>query len=54
MKLLHDQKGQGAAEYALIVGLIAVVCIVVITNLGTTIKSAFSKATNGFTNANGT
>ncbi|GAC1533678.1 MAG: hypothetical protein NVS2B17_01670 [Candidatus Velthaea sp.] len=36
--LLIDDSGQGLAEYGLILGLIAVVCVVAVTLLGTQIK----------------
>jgi Flp pilus assembly pilin Flp len=38
----HKQRGQGLAEYALILGLIAVVAIVALLFLGTTISSMLS------------
>jgi Flp pilus assembly pilin Flp len=39
----HKQRGQGLAEYALILGLIAVVAIVALLFLGTTISSLLSQ-----------
>ena len=37
-------KGQGLVEYALIIVLISIVAITIMTTLGTTISSVFSKA----------
>jgi Flp pilus assembly pilin Flp len=37
-------KGQGLVEYALIIVLISIVPIVIMTTLGTSITSVFSKA----------
>jgi pilus assembly protein Flp/PilA len=45
-KLLHDlrrnEKGASLIEYGMLVGLIAVVCIVAVTTLGTQISAVFS------------
>jgi pilus assembly protein Flp/PilA len=38
----RDDEGAALAEYGLLVGLIAVVCVIAITALGTKISSAFS------------
>jgi pilus assembly protein Flp/PilA len=38
----RDDDGAALAEYGLLVGLIAVVCVVAITALGTKISTAFS------------
>ena len=38
---LTDESGQALVEYGLLVGLIAAVCVVVITTLGTDISSFF-------------
>ena len=40
--LIRSEKGQGLAEYALILALIAIVCIVVLAFLGTQIQSILS------------
>jgi pilus assembly protein Flp/PilA len=40
--LFRSEKGQGLAEYALILALIAIVCIVVLAFLGTQIQSILS------------
>ena len=34
MRLLKEESGQGLVEYVLIIALIAVVCIVILQNLG--------------------
>ena len=38
---IKDKKGQGMVEYALIIGLIAVVVITLLTTMGTDIKAKF-------------
>jgi pilus assembly protein Flp/PilA len=40
--LIRSEKGQGLAEYALILALIAIVCIVVLAFLGTQIQDILS------------
>ena len=41
-QLRQDEKGAALVEYGLLVGLIAVVCIVAVTALGTEISDVFS------------
>jgi pilus assembly protein Flp/PilA len=41
---LKTGKGQGLVEYALIIVLISIVAITIMTTLGTSITSVFSKA----------
>ena len=41
---MNDESGQGLVEYALIIVLISIVSIVIMTTLGTSITSVFSKA----------
>jgi pilus assembly protein Flp/PilA len=41
--LIRSEKGQGLAEYALILALIAIVCIGVLLFLGTQIQSILSQ-----------
>jgi pilus assembly protein Flp/PilA len=38
-----DEDGAALVEYGMLIGLIAVVCLVAVTTLGTEISSAFSK-----------
>lgn len=40
---LKEKKGQGMVEYALIIGLIAVVVIGLLTTMGTDIKAKFQQ-----------
>ncbi|HEU5141280.1 MAG TPA: Flp family type IVb pilin [Bacillales bacterium] len=46
--LFVEEEGQGMAEYGLILGLIAVVCIVAVVALGDKIKEIFGRVTGGF------
>jgi len=41
--LMKDERGQGMAEYGLIIALVAIVVIVALTTIGTTIKVKFNK-----------
>jgi pilus assembly protein Flp/PilA len=41
--LLRDSSGQDLLEYALLVALIALVCVAVITSTGTNVQSIFQK-----------
>ncbi len=43
---LREEHGQALVEYGLLVGLIAVVCVVVITTLGTDISKYFQSIVN--------
>ena len=43
------EEGAGLAEYALLLFLIAVVCVGVLTTLGTTISGVFTNITGGLT-----
>lgn len=40
-KMLFNEEGAALVEYAMLVGLIAIVCITAVTNLGTKIKEVF-------------
>ncbi len=44
------EEGAGLAEYALLLFLIAVVCVVALTTLGTTISGVYNQITTGLTN----
>ena len=46
-----DDRGAALVEYGLLVGLIAVVCIVAVTLLGTQINQAFTTITAALTGA---
>jgi pilus assembly protein Flp/PilA len=37
-----DEQGAALVEYGMLVGLIAVICVVAVTTLGTEVSSAFS------------
>ena len=41
-KLIRDEEGASMAEYGLLLGLIAVVCIAAVTVLGTKISTLFN------------
>jgi pilus assembly protein Flp/PilA len=42
-RFLRDDSGQDLLEYALLVALIALVCVAVITSTGTNVQSIFTK-----------
>jgi pilus assembly protein Flp/PilA len=44
--VLRDDEGATMVEYAIMVALIAAVCIAVVTTLGTQVSSAFNNVTN--------
>lgn len=46
MSVLKDKKGQGMVEYALIIGLVAVVVIAVLVLLGPAIAAKFQTIVN--------
>jgi len=45
-KLINDEEGQGLVEYALIVGLISIACIITMTALGGKIGDVWTSITN--------
>jgi pilus assembly protein Flp/PilA len=45
-KVLQDDSGASAVEYALLIGLIAVVIAAAVSTLGTTLTGIFSDAAN--------
>ena len=49
MTFLKDENGQGMVEYALILGLIAIVAVVTLVFLGPKIRDMFNKANNEMT-----
>lgn len=46
-KFMKDESGASLVEYGLLVALIAVVCILAITALGTQVSTTFSTAASG-------
>jgi len=42
-RLRRDDEGAALVEYGMLVGLIAVICVVAVTTLGTEVSNAFSK-----------
>ncbi|ACX52168.1 Flp/Fap pilin component [Ammonifex degensii KC4] len=45
-ELWRDEEGQGMAEYGLILALIAIVVIIALTALGTSIRDKFQKVSD--------
>jgi len=43
--LWKDEQGQGMVEYGLILGLVAVVCIIALSGMGTKIAAKFGEIT---------
>ena len=39
----RDDKGAALVEYGMLVGLIAVICVIAVTTLGTEVSTAFSR-----------
>jgi pilus assembly protein Flp/PilA len=50
-RFCRDEEGAALVEYGLLVGLIAVVCVVAVTVLGTQISSAFSQIASAISGA---
>ncbi|HEX3524452.1 MAG TPA: Flp family type IVb pilin [Stellaceae bacterium] len=42
-RLRRDDEGAALVEYGMLVGLIAVICVVAVTTLGTEVSTAFSR-----------
>ena len=42
-RLSRDDEGAALVEYGMLVGLIAVICVVAVTTLGTEVSTAFSR-----------
>jgi len=55
MNFFKEEEGAGLAEYALLLVLIAIVCIATLTTMGTTISGVFTSISEalGFTAATG-
>ncbi len=49
--LLRDSSGQDLLEYALLVALIALVCVAVITSTGTNVQLIFQKISDALSTA---
>lgn len=49
--LANDESGQNLIEYALVAGLVGLAAITAMTNLGTSIGTAFSKVGSTLTSA---
>ena len=47
VSLVRDEDGATMVEYAFILALIAVVCVAVVTALGTKVKNSLTGASNG-------
>ncbi|MBE0610493.1 MAG: Flp family type IVb pilin [Dehalococcoidia bacterium] len=47
LQTMQDEEGQGLAEYGLILALIAVVCIIALTTMGTQISATLQKVNAG-------
>ena len=45
-RFVREDEGQDLIEYALLAGLIALVCVVAITNAGTKVSGLFNKVQN--------
>lgn len=52
ISILKDERGQGMAEYGLILALIAIVAIIALTTLGGKIKEKFEAVTSGLDQGN--
>ena len=50
--LLRDTSGQDLLEYALLVALIALVCVAVVTSTGTNVQGIFEKISTKLADAN--
>jgi pilus assembly protein Flp/PilA len=52
LRFLGDDSGQDLLEYALLVALIALICVGVITSTGTNVEGIFSKISGKLADAN--
>jgi pilus assembly protein Flp/PilA len=46
ISLVRDEQGQDLIEYALLAGLIAVICVAAVTLAGSKVSALFSKVAN--------
>ena len=51
-RFFREEEGQGLVEYALIIGLIAIVAIAALTTAGGSVKSLFTNITDKLDTAN--
>lgn len=51
LKIVKDERGQTMSEYGLLIALIAVVCLVVLGVLGTSIRDKFTAVKDAIQNA---
>jgi pilus assembly protein Flp/PilA len=49
---MQDEEGQGLVEYALIIVLVSIVCVVALQALGVQVTTVFNTITGNLTNAN--
>ena len=52
-RLLRNESGQDLLEYALLVALIALVCVAVITSTGSGVKTSFENISSALSTAGG-
>jgi pilus assembly protein Flp/PilA len=50
-RLRREEEGAALVEYGMLVGLIAVLCVIAVTTLGTEVSTAFSRITDALTTA---
>lgn len=48
-RLRREEEGAALVEYGMLVGLIAVICVVAVTTLGTEVSAAFSNIASALT-----
>lgn len=49
MLFLRREEGQGMAEYAMVIALVAVIIVAILTVFGPQVGNMFSRVTRGFT-----
>ena len=50
-RLRREEEGAALVEYGMLVGLIAVLCVIAVTTLGTEVSTAFSRIASALTTA---